>query len=266
MAFIIFKEKKIFYQISGQGNPIILLHGFGEDGRVWKHQEEKLKGNNLVIIPDIPGSGQSELIQEFNSLEDYAEIIKAIADKEILNHHKDFILIGHSMGGYITLAFAKKYPQFLNSFGLFHSSAFADNISKIETRKKSIDFIKSNGGSTFLKTSIPNLFSEENQKSHPELIEDLLSIASQIPDDALIQYTIAMMERPDNTDVLRSFAKPILFIIGIHDTAVPLELSLQQCHIPINSTVHFLQNSGHMGMWEEQELSTKYLLQFLVEL
>ena len=266
MAFILFKQKKIFYQISGQGNPIILLHGFGEDGRAWKYQKEKLKENNLVIIPDIPGSGQSELIEEFKSLEDYAEIIKAIADKEILNHHKDFTLIGHSMGGYIILAFAKKYPQFLNSIGLFHSSAFADTISKIETRKKGIDFIKSNGGSAFLKTSIPNLFSEENQKLHPEFIEDLLSIAYQISEDALIQYTIAMMERPDNRDVLRSFTKPILFIIGMHDTAVPLELSLQQCHLPANSTVHFLQNSGHMGMWEEQELATKYLLQFLLEL
>jgi pimeloyl-ACP methyl ester carboxylesterase len=266
MTFILFKEKKIFYRISGQGNPVLLLHGFGEDGRIWRHQEEKLKENNLVIIPDIPGSGQSELIEEIESLEDYAEIIKAIADKEILNHHKNFTLIGHSMGGYITLAFAKKYPHLLNSFGLFHSSAFADTISKIETRKKSIDFIQSHGSAGFLKTSIPNLFYEENQQLHPEFIENLLSIASTISKDELIQYTKAMMERPDNRDVLRSFSKPILFIIGMHDTAVPLELSLQQCHLPINSTVHFLQNSGHMGMWEEQELSTKYLLQFLVEL
>ncbi|MEO9210322.1 MAG: alpha/beta hydrolase, partial [Ginsengibacter sp.] len=67
MTFILFKEKKIFYRISGQGNPVLLLHGFGEDGRIWQHQEEKLKENNLVIIPDIPGSGQSELIEEFKS-------------------------------------------------------------------------------------------------------------------------------------------------------------------------------------------------------
>jgi pimeloyl-ACP methyl ester carboxylesterase len=99
-----------------------------------------------------------------------------------------FCLIGHSMGGYITLAFAEKYPEVLNSFGLFHSSTYAEDEAKISTRKKGNDFIKKNGAEAFLKASIPNLFSEQTKKEHPELITQLFDIAKNISPAALIQY------------------------------------------------------------------------------
>jgi pimeloyl-ACP methyl ester carboxylesterase len=267
MAYIIFREKKIFYRMTGKGNPVILLHGFGEDGNIWNQQVEKLKNNNFLIIPDLPGSGQSELLEGNCTISDYAEVIKAISDKEITKiEEKKFSIIGHSMGGYITLAFAEKYPEHLNSFGLFHSSAYADDEQKIETRKKGIDFIKKNGAEVFLKTSTPNLFGEKTRKEKPELIENLLSLAYKISPEALIQYYGAMILRSDRTSVLKSFSKPVLFIIGKNDIAVPIEASLKQCHIPPISTVHILQNSGHMGMWEEEALSSTYLSQFLTDM
>lgn len=266
MAYIVFKEKKNYYRTFGHGRPVILLHGFGEDGQIWNQQLEKLSQNNFLIIPDLPDCGQSEMMEEAKSLEDFAEVVKAIANEEILPHHPNFALIGHSMGGYISLAFAKKYPQYLNSLRLFHSSAFADSVAKIETRKKNIEFIQSHGTIPFLRTAVPNLFSKETQELHPELIENLISIGSKISAETLIQFTKAMMERPDNTGVLKSLLKPILFIIGVHDTSVPLEISLQQCHIPKNSTVHFLQHSGHVGMWEESNVATQYLENFLLEI
>lgn len=267
MPQILFQNKKIFYRIEGNGKPVLLLHGFGEDGNIWNRQIEKLKQNYCFIIPDLPGSGQSEMLEGKRSLNDYADVVKAIADKEIIKSEKTtFSFIGHSMGGYITLAFGEKYPELLNSFGLFHSSAFADDEQKIETRKKGIDFIKKNGAEAFLKTSIPNLFSEKTKKEKPQLVEDLITIAKSISSNALIQYYEAMISRPDRISVLRSFSKPILFIIGTQDTAIPLQASLEQCHIPAISSIHILQNSGHIGMWEEQELSTSFLEDFLSNL
>lgn len=167
------------------------------------------------------------------------------------------------MGGYITLAFAEKYPELLNSFGLFHSSAYADSVQKIEIRKKAIEFISKKGAEEFLKTSIPNLFAEKTKQQRPELIERLLKIANKISSEALIQYYEAMIARPDRTSVLRSFSKPVLFIIGKYDTAVPMEDSLQQSHLPAVSSIHILQHSGHIGMWEEAPLSSVYLGDFL---
>lgn len=267
MAEINFKNKRIFYRAEGKGKAVILLHGFGEDGNIWEPQFETLKKDHFVIVPDLPGSGQSQMLEGPCSLTDYAEVIKVIAEKEIVSRkkksHQSFALIGHSMGGYITLAFAKKYPDLLNSFGLFHSSAFADNEEKIATRKKGIEFIKKNGAEAFLKTSVPDLFAKRTREENPALIEKLLHIAYKISGEALIQYYETMIERPDTADVLASFSKPVLFIIGKQDPVIPLQASLQQCHIPSFSSIHILQNSAHVGMWEEESMSNIYLTNFL---
>jgi pimeloyl-ACP methyl ester carboxylesterase len=264
MPYIEFKNKKMFYRLEGKGKPVVLIHGFAEDGNVWNEQIDALKENYLLVIPDLPGSGSSEMLEGTATIENYAEVVKAMIAEVILqkNDHQ-FSLIGHSMGGYITLAFAEKYPELLNSFGLFHSSAYADSEEKITTRKKAIDFIGKNGTEAFLKTSVPNLFSEETKKEKPELITHLLDIAKTISPQALIQYYEAMIARPDRTSVLKHFPKPILLIAGEFDTAVPLHTSLEQFSIPAISTVHILQHSGHMGMWEEVTLSNSFLTDFL---
>lgn len=263
MPFILFQNKKIFYRIAGKGEPVLLLHGFAEDSNIWNKQVNTLKENFLLIVPDLPGSGQSEMLEGKCNMEDYADVIKAISDEAIFKKNQNqFLLIGHSMGGYITLAFAEKYPKLLNSFGLFHSSVFADDEQKIETRKKGIEFIKKNGSEAFIKTSIPNLFSEQTKKERPELITQLINMAKDISPEALIQYYEAMMIRPDRTAVLKSFKKPILFLIGKYDTTVPLNLSLRQSHLPAVSFMHILPYSGHVGMWEEEETSSSWLKSF----
>jgi pimeloyl-ACP methyl ester carboxylesterase len=266
MASFQFQGKKIYYRQEGRGNPVMLIHGFAENGNVWNRQIDSLKENNLVIIQDLPGSGSSEMLEGSVSIEDYAELLKALADEVILNKNFDsFCMIGHSMGGYITLAFAEKYPELLKSFGLFHSSAYADNEEKVVIRKKGIEFIWKNGTEAFLKTSVPNLFCEETRKEKPELITELFDIGKSISPQALIQYYEAMIMRPQRTEVLRNFNKPVLIIAGKNDTAVPLEASLQQMEMPAVSIVHILQHSGHMGMWEEVELSNSFLSNFLKE-
>ncbi len=267
MKHIIFRNKKIFYKAAGKGMPVILLHGFAETSDVWNYQFEKLKEDFFVIIPNLPGSGKSEMLEGEVFIEDYADVIKAIADIEVNNNKSAlFTLVGHSMGGYITLALAEKYPKLLNAFGLFHSSAFADDTSKIEARKKGIEFIKNNGVESFVKTTTPNLFSEKTKNKNPKLIENLTHLAKDFSADALIQYYYAMMERPDRISVLKSFKKPVLFIIGKDDNAVPLKASLEQCHLPSVSYIEILQNSGHMGMWEEKNKANQSLLNFLKRL
>src|SRR6185312_16276717 len=241
----------------------MLLHGFAEDGRIWNQQLKKLKENFFVIVPDIPGSGSSELLDGV-VIEDYADAVKAIADAELATNISDqFTLIGHSMGGYITLAFAEKYPQLLNAFGLFHSTAYADDDAKKEIRKKGIDFIKNNGAELFIKNTTANLFSEKTKRTKPRLVDNLINNSKYFSPAALIQYYNAMIERPDRTNVLKTFKKPILFVVGKNDNAVPLKASLEQCHIPLISHIKILQNTGHVGMWEEKKEANVFLLKFL---
>jgi pimeloyl-ACP methyl ester carboxylesterase len=124
-------KKKIFYRTIGNGPAVVLLHGFGEAGWVWKNQFNAIKDFQF-IVPDLPGSGRSEMIEDM-SMEGLAEAIR-----QLLNHLEidQCSMIGHSMGGYITLAFAEKYPSLLNSYGLFHSTAFADTEEKKSKQKK----------------------------------------------------------------------------------------------------------------------------------
>ncbi len=266
MREVTFKNKKIFYRVAGKGKPVILLHGFAEDGNVWNYQVEKLKKKFRIIIPDLPGSGSSERLTGKVSLLHYADAIKAIVDAEIKKDTVGFTVIGHSMGGYIALAFAEKYPDRLNGLGLFHSSAYADDDQKKDIRNKGIDFIKKNGASSFLKNTTQNLFSEKTKKENPDLIEKLIELSKNFTEASLVQYYKAMRDRPDRSSILKCFAKPVLFIQGFHDNAVPLKSGLEQSHIAPITYFKILKNSGHMGMWEEQLTATVFMEEFLTQL
>ena len=260
--FLLYQNKKIFYRIIGSGNPVVLIHGFGEDGEVWKNQIEFLKDRYQLIIPDLPGSGQSEMIDDM-SIEGMAEVIHSIIHEENIEACP---VIGHSMGGYITLAFAEKYWNHLTAFGLFHSSAFADSEEKKATRRKGIEFIIQSGAFEFLKTATPNLFSPQTKDEKPELIEEQIAAAHNFSSAALVSYYEAMIKRPDRTDILRKATVPVLFTMGKYDNAIPLEDGLKQCHLPEKSYIHILQKSGHMGMLEEADESNRLLEKFLLDI
>lgn len=271
--FFTYQASKIFYRVTGNGKPVVLIHGFGEDGNVWHNQIAALEKNYTLIIPDLPGSGQSELIADM-SIEGMADCIKELTNIESLGSSPmgggwEGAVLGHSMGGYITLALAEKYPSAVAAFGLIHSSAYADSEEKKEARRRSIEFIKANGAYEFLKTAIPGLFLLGQDGSKPSdpfvatQMETLIAAGNNFSAEALVAYYTAMINRPDRTAVLKNFTQPILFIMGQHDKAVPFEHSLAQSHLPQQSHIHILGNSAHMGMIEEAAKTNAALLDFL---
>ena len=264
------QNKQIHYKVSGKGIPVVLVHGFAEDNDVWRYQQDELSEHYRLIIPDLPGSGKSEMMDDM-SIEGLADAVKKILDQELINIHPPdaeggldgAIVIGHSMGGYITLAFAEKYPAVLRGLGLFHSTVFADSDEKKATRRRGIAFIQTHGSYEFIKQSTPNLFTEDYRIKNSIIIAEMMTRYSSFDPLALVAYYEAMIQRPDRTTVLQSINKPILFIIGKKDKAIPFEDSLKQCHIPSLAAVQILENAAHMGMWEEKEKSTQALLAFL---
>ncbi|MBS1513108.1 MAG: alpha/beta hydrolase [Bacteroidetes bacterium] len=261
-GFITYQSAKIFYRITGNGKPVLLLHGFGEDGEIWNRQPDALHQYQL-IIPDLPGSGQSAFIADM-SIEGMATAMKALLDET--GFQQPVTIIGHSMGGYIMLALAEKYPQAIKAIGLFHSSAFADSEEKKAARQKSIAFIEEHGAYEFLKTSIPGLFykgADGQSPSDPESIAALVEKGRQFTPEALVAYYQAMINRPDRTALLKTIPCPVLFIIGVFDMAVPFTQSMQQSHFPELSYITILRQSAHMGMWEETAKANAALLNFL---
>lgn len=261
------RHKKIFYRTIGEGPVIVLLHGVPFDGSLWSKQFNAFPENKL-IVPDLPGSGRSEMIDDM-TMEGMAECVKDIIVHETASlffksgEPHSVIVIGHSMGGYITLALAEKHPELLNGFGLFHSTAYADSEERREGRKKTIELLKQKGTAEFVKNSLPNLFSPVSKEQSPKLIEEQISIGSKFSAEALIAYQAAMMERKDRREVLKNAIVPVLFVFGRHDNAVPLKDGLEQCSLPKNSLVHILENSGHTGMKEELEKTKEILLEYL---
>jgi pimeloyl-ACP methyl ester carboxylesterase len=261
--FTSFKNATLFYRVYGTGKAVVLIHGFGEDGSIWNYLAGELKNNFLVIVPDLPGSGRSTFLEagdEEISMDDYAEVIIHILKKETLD---ECTIIGHSMGGYITLAIADKHPELLRGFGLFNSTAFADSEDKKRVRLKSIEFIEKNNAVSFLRASIPGLFADKFKQAHINDIEKLIDSVKYFAAEALIQYCRAMISRPDRIKVLQTTALPVLFIIGEKDPAIPLEKSLAQCHLPSVAYVHILPGIGHMGMMEDKELCKGIVLEYL---
>jgi len=259
---LLYQNKKIFYRITGIGKPVILIHGFGEDGEVWNNQVDYLKDKFQLIIPDLPGTGQSEMIDDM-SMDGMAEVIHSIIHKEDIDSCP---VIGHSMGGYILLALMESYWNHVSAFGLFHSSAFADSEEKKATRSKGIEFIQQNGAFEFLKTATPNLFSPITKDEKPELIGEQVARLHNFSPLTLVSYYEAMMQRPDRTEILRKSTVPVLFIMGKYDAAVPVEDGLKQCHLPENSNIHIIQELGHMGRLEESDKSNEIMEKFLLEL
>lgn len=255
-----------YYRIKGKGMPVLLLHGFGEDGTIWEKQVAELSKSFMCIVPDLPGIGISASAFENlsdHSLEGLAEWVKKIADQEGISK---FTLLGHSMGGYISMAFVEKHPEMLNGLGLIHSSALADNEEKISTRRRSIEFIRQNGAAKFIEQMIPGLYGEKFKAEHYEVVNQHIASALSFDAEVLIAFYEMMIKRPDRTKLLSQFQNPILFIMGTEDKAVNLSDGLAQSHLPVESHVEILEASGHMGMIENSEKTTIAMKKFLMHL
>ena len=270
MAFqFLYKGLSINYTKKGSGKAVVLLHGFGEDSSVWSGQVHALQRNFTVINIDLPGSGKSiipnasVMLESRSNIDFYAACVHALLGNLSIEKCSMF---GHSMGGYITLAFAEKYETMLDGFGLVHSTAYADNAEKKINRQRGIDLMDQYGSHSFLKTTIPNLFSAAFKIAKPEAIEALIDAGKDFTVFALQNYYRAMMNRLDRTAVLKSSKLPILFIIGTDDVAIPLKDSLEQSHMPKYAYIHVLENVGHMSMIENPEIVTSFLHNFLANI
>ncbi len=263
----------IHYQVVGTGIPVVLLHGFGEDSSIWNAQITHLQKTCTLIIPDLPGTGLSEWksAQQISpqqnpidlspfTIHTLAEAVHAMLENENINQ---YFMLGHSMGGYITLAYAEKYPKQLLGFGLIHSTAFADSEEKKNNRLRGIEMMDKYGGFAFLKNTIPNLFGDHFKKSHSEIIVELIEKSASIPTASLQAYYYAMMQRPNRTAILQGNPLPVLFVLGTEDVAAPLNDVLQQTHLPLNSYIHILEGIGHMGMLESTERINQYIDAFV---
>jgi pimeloyl-ACP methyl ester carboxylesterase len=258
-----FRGESLEYEIRGSGLYVMLVHGFTEDRRIWDPLIAGMEDKYCWILPDLPGSGESAFNASLHQLKDFGEVLKMIVEIENI---RALVMIGHSMGGYISLAFAEKYPSALMALGLFHSSSYEDSTEKKESRDKNIRFIQKNGAGPFVEQSIPGLYGHAFATENPEEIRKQIDRYANFKPESLVLYLSAMKQRPATTGVLKSFTKPTLFIMGEEDKAVPVKDALEQCHLPQISYIHILTHTAHMGMIENTSLCNSFIDQFLEQI
>lgn len=266
MNEFLYNSRTVRYRKEGSGFPVVLLHGFAEDSSVWKQQVSFLHPYATVIIPDLPGSGESEIWQKEDgsdiTMAGYADCLYDLLRYE--NISRCFVF-GHSMGGYITLALVEKYPDVIQGFGFVQSTAFADSEEKKAMRLKGISTMEQYGSYSFVKNTTPSLLSDEYKATHGYEIESLINKGYNFDKAALQQYYKAMWLREDKTGVLRNSRVPVLFIAGKDDKAAPLAGLLKQVYLPAVSYIHIIDAYGHMLMWERANEVNEYLIRFITE-
>jgi len=198
--------------------PLVLIHGYPFDHTLWYSTIASLGAHSKVLAPDLPGFGRTRIQPEaIPSMEYYADFIAAVLDE---NRQSEAVVAGMSMGGYVALAFAEKYPNRLVGLGLISSQAAADSPEAREGRKESIGKIVSSGPKVAAAALMPKVFATPEPKN-PELKSYVESGAEGEGVDGLCWALEAMAKRPDRTALVQELKVPVLLLHGTEDKIVP---------------------------------------------
>jgi pimeloyl-ACP methyl ester carboxylesterase len=252
-----YKNTTISYSDTGKGTAVVLLHGFLENKTMWKDLAPILSQKNRVITIDLLGHGATECLGYIHSMEDNAEIVKAV-----LSHLRirKAVLVGHSMGGYVALAFAELYPATIKGLVLLNSTSKEDSTERKHNRDRAIKAVKQNY-INFVRLSIANLFSENNRERLENEIENVKTEALKTPLQGIVASLEGMKIRKDLQLILREGLFPKLLILGEKDGVLVYKDNLAQIE---NSNVELITfPDGHMSHIENKEELAKVLLGFL---
>lgn len=253
-----FKKGKIYFEEYGQGDTLVLLHGYAESMKIWSDFHKTLAQHHHVVLIDLPGHGKSDMIDKVHSMELMADCVKAVIDHLKINC---IAIAGHSMGGYVSLAFARKYGKFIKGLGLFHSTSLADTDEVKEKREQTVDILKKDH-KDFLHGFIPSLFAPETKDLFQEEIQHLIREASAISSESLIAAQLGMKDRTSTLDVLINASFPVMFIAGQKDSRLPFENIWVQMALTETAHALILRNVGHMGFIEAKIQTLDYLDSF----
>ncbi len=252
-----FKNTTISYTDQGKGTAVVLLHGFLENKQMWNAFIPELSKRNRVIAIDLLGHGATECLGYIHTMEDQADMVQSILQELKI---RKVVLIGHSMGGYIALAFAELYAENVKGIMLLNSTSKADSEERKINRDRAIVAVKQNY-SNFIRMSIANLFSESNRERLTEVIEQVKIEALKTPLQGIVASLEGMKIRKDREIILHFASYPIQLVLGKKDGVLIYEDNLDQIEGTKVQLTTF--EDGHMSHIENETELLALLLQFL---
>lgn len=242
-----YKGAEIFFSTYGKGNPLVLLHGFLEDSEIWKEVVDEVKNERQVICIDLPGHGKSEGFSDVHTMAEMANVVMKVL--ESIGCEK-ISIVGHSMGGYVSLEFYNKFPMMVKSLVLINSTPVDDSVEKRENREKSARLVARNK-KAYVNMAISNLFSEESKKKFIAEIENLKNRALQMEIKNIQAALQGMKIRTNHIDLFKSASLPKIVVAGKQDPI--LEFSdLQRISKECNARLFSTEN-GHNSYIEDSE-------------
>jgi len=255
-----FREADLRFRDEGKGDVVVLLHGYLESLDIWGPFDEELAAHYRVISIDLPGHGQSGEYTRVDTMEVMADAVKRVLG---YLHVGRCVIIGHSMGGYATLAFAEIYPELLVGYCLLHSHALSDSEEKKKDRDREIELVRSGKKMQFININIPKAFADDNLQRFADEVEKARKIAAATSDHGIICALKGMKSRPDRRKILKGSTVPVMIIAGKKDNYIPFEIYEQHFDLAPHGQVLILENSGHMGFIEEKYKTLEGILKFL---
>ena len=248
---------------SGVGEKcVVLLHGYLESMYVWDDFAPLLTPSVRVITVDIPGHGISEVKGEVHTMEMVADVLhQMLKSLEI----ERVTMVGHSMGGYVALAFCARYPEQLDGLVLLSSTPNPDTEAKRENRRREIALVRAGKKDALARVAPEAGFAEQNRRRLRSYIDDLTECVHITEDDGIVALLGGMMERADQNEMLRKSTVPQLFILGKKDGYIPVEVAEEIVANHPQAQVAWLEESGHMGFIEEPEACAEALLEFVLK-
>ena len=238
---------------SGHGT-LVLLHGYLETLSVWDDFVPLLDEDIRVIRIDLPGHGLSGTHPAVNTVDFSAEVLHEALLKCGVGQ---CTIVGHSMGGYVALAFAAQFPEAVQALCLFHATPNPDPETKRETRDREIALLRAGKLPLILSRSIPRLFAEENEAHFKEKIEEMKEVGKVHDPEGIAACLEGMKARPDQNDFLAQFKQPLLFIFGQHDRHISNETATALAAKFPHAGVLWLPHAGHCGFIEDPQLTAE---------
>lgn len=257
-----FKSSFINYSDLGQGHTIVLLHGYLETKEIWLDFAKELTKYFRVISIDIPGHGLSGKISEIHTMDLLAEAVDEVLKKLAIDRA---FLVGHSMGGYVMLAYLSNYRTKVSGICLFHSTPFADSEEKKANREKEIEIVKQGKIEILINTNVPKGFATDNLDRLSNKVEWAKNVAATCQPDGIISLLKGIKIRPDRQTLLKETNVPVLFILGKKDNYIPYDVMYSIGQRSSRGEVLTLENSGHMGFVEEPGVCLEALKSFVMQ-
>ena len=253
---ILYKNAPIFYKLNGQGPVVVFIHGFLEDSSMWDYTIKSCQKVSTLVV-DLPGHGKSDHFNDIHTMDQMALIVKAILDKHQIT---TATFVGHSMGGYVALALAQNFPEYITKLILVNSTPLADSAERLKNRRQAIKLLEQLP-ERFIAMAIQNLFDPENLEKLQPTIDILKSKAVKLNPKGVIACVKGMMARPDRTATLTAIKAPKIVIASQKDPIIDCQI---MATLSLKAGAQFvLLPGGHMSPFEQPKRLNDLLQHYL---